>query len=267
MAITLPVCMEKMKDSAQTFFVELYTIELRTGTVHLAAADMDVSYNGINYIAVPIQRESVTRSMDNITDSCNLTIGDVDYGMLAFVCNGFDFRGSMATIIRIQIPESLSDPSIFEWVYAGSIDEPSFANGTFSCKLQTVFPQINCPNRCFQLACNSEFGDDECGHTPETITCTVTGASGNVIWMDNTSPWAGAIWKNGVVTIDGESRIIEQNDNHSILVNVNFLQDGIVGKTATMKQGCDKSRERCYMYNNLQHYSGFPAIPFESVYR
>ena len=42
MAITLPVCMKEMKESAQTFFIELYTIELRTGTIYLAACDEDI---------------------------------------------------------------------------------------------------------------------------------------------------------------------------------------------------------------------------------
>lgn len=265
MAITLPVCMEEMKNSAQTFFIELYAIELRTGTVYLAAADEDIIFNGQKYIAVPIQRESVTRSMDNITDSCNLSIGDVDYGLLAFVCNGFDFRGSMATIIRIQYPESLSDPSIFEWVYAGSIDEPSFADGTFSCKLQTVFPQIDCPNRSYQLACNSDFGDEECGYTPKVATVTITAVDGNKLTIS--SSFSSGYWKNGVVSIEGENRIIEQNNENILTLNVNFLQENIVGKSASLRQGCDKSKDRCKYYGNLIHYGGFPAIPFESTYR
>lgn len=265
MAVTLPVCMSEMKDSAQTFFIELYTIELRTSTVRLAACDEDIMFNGQKYLAVPIQRESVTRSMDNITDSCSLTISDVDYGMLAYVCNGFDFRGSVATIIRIQYPDSLSDPSVYEWVYAGSIDEPSFSGGTFSCKLQTVFPQIDCPNRCFQLACNSDFGDEECSYLPKTSVEYVAAVNDNKLTVGNTK--SNGYWKNGVITIEGESRIIEQNEGSVLTLNVNFLQENLVGKTAILKQGCDKSQERCKYYGNLRHYSGFPAIPFESTYR
>lgn len=265
MAITLPVCMEEMKNSAQTFFIELYTIELRTGTVYLAAADEDIIFNGQKYIAVPIQRESVTRSMDNITDSCTLTIGDVDYGLLAFVCNGFDFRGSMATVIRIQYPDSLSDPNIFEWIYAGSIDEPAFSDGTFSCKLQTVFPQIDCPNRSYQLACNSDFGDDECGYKPQVAAPLILSVQDNTVVTDCYRP--SGYWKNGVITIEGESRIVEQNTNNVLTLNINFLQENLVGKVGELRQGCDKSHDRCKYYDNTIHYSGFPAIPFESTYR
>lgn len=263
--VQLPVCMNEMKDKGNTFFIELYTIALRTGTIHLAACDEDIVFDGVRYIAVPIQRESVTRSMDNITDSCQLTISDVDYQLLAYVVNGFDFRGAMATVVRIQYPESLEDPKIYEWIYAGTIDEPSFAEGTFSCKLQTVFPQVQCPNRGYQLACNSEFGDAECGYRPATVSAVVTGVNGNILYVNMN--FNSNYWKNGVITIAGESRIIETNAGNSLQINVNFLQDNIVGKVATLKQGCDKSHERCAYYGNTIHYGGFPAIPFESVWR
>ena len=265
MAITLPVCMKEMKESAQTFFIELYTIELRTGTIYLAACDEDIVYHGNKYMAVPIQRESVVRSMDNITDSCNLTISDVDYSLLAYVCNGFDFRGCNATIIRIQYPDSLKDPAIFEWVYSGNIDEPAFSDGTFSCKLQTVFPQIECPNRSYQLACNSEFGDAECGYTPYESNENVVSYKDNKVVISTSFP--NNYWRGGVITIEGESRIIEQNIGAELTLNVNFIQEKIVNKVAHLRQGCDKSHERCKYYNNQVHYGGFLAIPFESVYR
>ena len=192
--------------------------------------------------------------------------------------NGFDFRGAMATMVRIQYPESLEDPKIYEWIYAGTIDEPSFAEGTFSCKLQTVFPQVQCPNRGYQLACNSEFGDAECGYRPAEMTAVVTGVKGNKLTVRikvNDAYWNSGVdmgnasnyWKNGVITIAGESRIIENSYGESLTINVNFLQDNIVGKVATLKQGCDKSHERCAYYGNTIHYGGFPAIPFESVWR
>ena len=128
--------------------------------------------------------------------------------------NGFDFRGAMATVVRIQYPESLKDAKIYEWIYAGTIDEPSFAEGTFSCKLQTVFPQVQCPNRGYQLACNSEFVDAECGYRPATVSAVVTGVNGNILYVNMN--FNSNYWKNGVITIAGESRIIETNAGNSL---------------------------------------------------
>lgn len=262
--VTLPVCMAEAKEKNSSFFIELYIIELKSGTIRLAACDEDIRFAGDTYMAVPIQRESVTRSMDNITDSCTLSISDVDYGLLAYVMNGFDFRGVNAAVIRIQYPESLSDEKAFEWVYSGFIDEPSFAEGTFSCRIMSRFPEIQCPNRNYQLCCNSEFGDSECGVDLGLDSALVLSQDGNVLKLRET--FEDNYWKNGVVTCVGESRIIQSSKADTLTVNVNFLQD-MVSKKVTLQRGCNKTQTDCKRFDNLRNYSGFPAIPFESIYR
>lgn len=262
--ITLPVCMAEAKEKNSSFFIELYIIELRTGTIRLAACDEDIRFAGETYMAVPIQRESMTRSMDNITDSCSLSISDVDYGLLAYVMSGFDFRGVNAVVIRIQYPESLNDEKAFEWVYSGFIDEPAFADGTFSCKIMSRFPEIQCPNRTYQLCCNSDFGDIECGVSLGTDSALVISQENNVLQLRET--YEENYWKNGVVTCGGESRIIQSSKGSTLTLNVNFLQD-MESKKVTLQRGCNKTQADCRRFNNLLHYSGFPAIPFESIYR
>ena len=74
-------------------------------------------------------------------------------------------------------------------------------------------------------------------------------------------------WKNGVCTVEGESRIIISSSGNKIKLNVNFLQDTLTGKLAVLQRGCNKTKEDCERFGNLNHFSGFPAIPFESVYR
>jgi len=263
--IVLPVKMAEAKEASQNFFIELYKLWLPIGEVRIAACDEDIVFNGETYTAVPFQRESLTRSMDNIVDSCNISLGDCNYDMLSYVVNGYDFRGSAATIFRIMYPDSLSDPTISEWVFSGYIDEPSYSNGVFTCKIESRFPQIDCPNRCYQLACNSEFGDAECSITPRTVSAKIVSVNGNEMVIDTTE--TKGYWNNGVAIVGGEARVVETSEGNRLTLNVNFLQDGIVGKTVQLTQGCNKTQERCRYYGNLQHYGGFPAIPFESVYR
>lgn len=263
--IILPVSMQKMKESGQTFFIELYALSMPTGDmVYMAATDEDITYNGVKFIAVPFQRNEITRSMDNITDSCTISVGDVDWKLLAFVTNGWDFRGCNCTIVRIQYPDSLTDASIVQWVFSGRIDEPSFSDNVFSCKLTSVFPEVQCPNRSFQLACNSEFGDDECQMSLGTESVSATNVSGNVITLAKS--YEDNYWKNGVVKCRGEARVIEQSSKNTITLNVNFLQD-MDGSLLELSRGCNKTTDDCKRFNNLAHYSGFPAIPFESTYR
>lgn len=264
--IVLPVKMQQMKDSGKTFFIELYVITLPTGTIYIAAADEDIVFNGRKYLAVPFQRQEIVRSMDNITDSCTITLGDVGWGLLAYVTNGWDFRGGGCTIVRIQYPDSLTNPSIVEWVFSGRIDEPSFADNTFSCKLTQVFPEVQCPNRTSQLACNSEFGDDECRMSLSAENVRITGVeNGNVIVLAKSFP--NKYWQNGVISCGGEARNISVSSGNKVTINVNFMQNPIVGKTAELRRGCNKTVDDCKRFNNLKNYSGFPAIPVTSVYR
>lgn len=262
----LPVSMKKEMESGNPFFIELYTIRLRTSVLRLCAADEDIVYNENKYFAVPIQREDIERSIDSIVNDCTLQIadgGDTDE-MLAYALNGYDFRGCKCEIIRIQYPKSLEDPSCVSFVFAGEIDEPSFADGVFSCKVSREFPQIQVPNRDYRLFCNSEFGDAECGMSLGKETVMVAKKSPNVLRLPKS--YAKNYWLYGTISMEGESRTIIKSEGDLITLNLNFLQD-FTTRTATLKRGCDKSAAMCKKYGNMKHFSGFPAIPFENVYR
>lgn len=264
MSVVLPVSMQKMKEKNETFFIELYAIKLRTGMTYIAACDEDIVYGGQKFLAVPFQREALIRSMDNITDSCKITLADVDYGLLAYVMQGFDFRGCDCTIIRIQYPDSLKNPAIFQWIFSGFIDEPAFTNGTFSCTIMSRFPQIDTPNRYYQLSCNSEFGDAECGASLAPSVARVVDSNGRTLRLDRALP--DGFYRCGVCSVEGETRNISDQIGNTVTLNVNFIQP-MNGKEVTLTRGCDKTKEMCRKYGNMRHFSGFPAIPFESVYK
>lgn len=266
--IVLPARMSEMKDSNQTFFIELYKIDLRTGPLYLAATDTDITFGGQTFIAIPFEREAITRSVDNVIDTCDIRLGDGDYDKLAYICNGFDFRGCDVTIIKIMYPDSLEDETICSLVFAGYVDNPSYSDGVFSCTLKTRMPSVEVPNRSCQLCCNSEFGDDECKMSLGQVTTRLAaGSTKDKILLMTT--YATNYWKDGVISIRGESRLILSSEGNQITMSYSFLQDDIGEDTeVTLIRGCDKTKETCKSrFNNLRNFSGFPAIPFESVYR
>lgn len=266
--IILPQKMSEMKDSNQTFFIELYKIDLRTGPLYLAATDTDITFAGQTFIAIPFERETITRSVDNVIDSCDIKLGDGDYDKLAYICNGFDFRGCDVTIIKIMYPDSLTDDTLCSMVFAGYIDNPSYSEGVFSCTLKTRMPNIEVPNRSCQLCCNSDFGDDECKMSLGTTTLSLSEGTNKDNIVLPTS-YSNDYWKDGVISVKGESRLILSSSGNKVTIAYSFLQDDIQeGTQATLIRGCDKTKETCKnRFNNLRNFSGFPAIPFESVYR
>lgn len=265
--LILPALLSERKDSSEICVIELYRLKLRTGTVYIAACDEDIEFMNQTFISIPIQRETINKSVDNVVDSTSLKIADVDYAKLAYILNGFDFRGCDVEIVQVLYPECLKDPSLCRWVYTGYIDSPSYEAGVFSCTLKARFPNIEVPNRSCQLFCNAEFGDpDDCGMSKDIRVITIaTGSNqGEIFYGDNDM---NHHWDDGVITIGGESRMIRESTD-KIYLAYPFIQDIYVGETATIERGCDKTQKTCReRFNNTINFSGFPSIPWESVYR
>lgn len=259
-----PVEMQKAKESQAPFFVELYVLELRTGISYIAACDEDIEFNGNIFTAIPFSRDDITRSADNLFDETSVTLGDVDDSKLAYVLSGFDFRGAKVAIFKIQYPDSLKNPKLVLPMFIGYLDSPSYSNGVFSCSLRSMFPTAQVPRREFQLQCNSDYGDDNCKMPYSPIEAKITGVSKNTLTLNKN---ISEVYKYGIATVLGESRNILSVSGNKITTGINFLQDGLVGKTINLQRGCDKTKECCGKIGNLIHFCGFPAVPFESVYR
>lgn len=261
----LPVQMSTAKNSGSTFFIEVYVLELRTGTSYIAACDEDIVACGQTWTAIPLSRGDISKSMDNVVDECEIKIGDVDDSKLAYIMNGFDFRGCKVTVFRIKYPDILTDPNVYEFVFSGYIDCPSYSGGVFTCTIKNFFPNVEAPTRTYQYPCNSNFGDRNCCMNIGREDVRVVSDNISSITIDRGYP--DNYWKNGVVSINGESRMISSNSGQTVNLNINFIQKNIPGQIAQLERGCDKTAADCDRHGNRVHYSGFLAIPFESRYR
>lgn len=263
----LPVSLAQMKDGDAVFVVELYILQLRTGVVRLAACDTDIRFAGDDYLALPLERGEIARSVDKSTDNMDLRIADVDDSKIAYLLKGFDFRGCEVTMFQIAYPESLEDETC-KLCFSGYLDSPAIENGVFSCVVKSRLPNVQVPNRSCQQSCNAEFGDpDDCGANRDRRTFAVaSGTSQDVIYAQDASE--ADYWKDGVVTINGESRMVRKSGGGRIYLAYPFLQDLEPGMTFEIERGCDKVYKTCdERFDNLANFSGYPAIPWESVYR
>ena len=261
----VPVKMAEEKEKESPFFIELYVLELRTGTSYIAAADEDITIGDTVFTAIPFSRDDITRSTDNLFDETEVKLGDVDSSRLSYVMSGFDFRGCVVTIFKIQYPDTLENPNLIIPVFRGYLDSPTYESGVFSCKVKSLFPTVEVPQRTFQNQCNSIFGDENCTLDRGMETCRVVGMAGNILQLERSFP--DGYWTNGMAIINGESRNIKESAGEYITTGINFLQDGVVGANIRLERGCDKTKECCAAHKNLSHFGGFPAIPFEAQYR
>ena len=74
----LPVSIKQAKDSDSSFFIELYNIYLKTGTVRICNCDAVITFNDLQYYPVPIQRGNIKSTVDSKVDNMDLKIADAD---------------------------------------------------------------------------------------------------------------------------------------------------------------------------------------------
>lgn len=260
----LPVSIAQAKESGNPFFIELYNIYLRTGIVRICNADEQIVYNGDTYYPTPIQRGNVKTSVDNKIDNMDLKISDADNSKISALMDGFDFRGRIVEIFKIQYPESLTNTNMIVPVFRGKLDAPNYANGEFTCIVVSAFPKTKVPLRTTQYFCNNSFGDSLCTASKETRTLTIASITSKSVITLNASPSiSNNFYENGLLTIGYETKMIKSNSGNTITIAYPFLGDIHVGDTVKIERNCNKTPEMCAKYNNRENYGGFIAIPSE----
>lgn len=258
----LPVSIKQAKDSDSSFFIELYNIYLKTGTVRICNCDAVITFNDLQYYPVPIQRGNIKSTVDSKIDNMDLKIADADNEKIAALMEGFDFRGKKVEILRIQYPESLEDNSIVMPVFCGYLDAPSYSNGEFTCSIKANFPNNNTPTRVTQYICNNTFGDENCKLSKDTRTVNVDIPMSNPTTIVTDFVNNSDYYKNGLITIGYETKMIKSNDEFGYVYTYYPFQGELQG-TATLRRNCDKTPEMCAKYGNRKNYGGFLSIPKE----
>ena len=258
----LPVSIEKAKEQASSFFVELYNVYLKTGTIRICNCDTVINFNGYNYYPVPIERGNIKSTVDAKIDNMDLKISDADNEKVSALLEGFDFRGRRVEIFRIQYPESLTDNNIVIPVFWGYLDAPAYSNGEFTCTVKASFPKGKVPFRYTQYICNNTFGDENCKMKKEKVTVDIEEASSSPANIKTSYVGKDDYYKNGLITIGYETKMIKTNTSNGFISTYYPFLGELKGK-AILQRNCDKTPEMCEHYKNRQNYGGFLAIPKE----
>lgn len=262
----LPVSMERAKELASSFFIELYVLHLKTGIIRICNCDEIITFAGNEYYPVPIQRGTIKSTVDAKIDNVELKIADTDNSKVSALLQGFDFRGRYVEILRIQYPESLEDDNAVMTMFYGYLDTPSYSNGEFTVTVKASFPNNKIPCRITQYFCNAQFGDEQCkmDKVKRSVSVNTNDYLPNKIKLNEEGIEAG-FYKNGLITIGYETKLIKDNTVEDgvcyVLTQYPFLGD--ILETAILQRNCDKTPEMCDKYDNRKNYSGFLAVPKE----
>ena len=264
--LSLPTTLANAKESDEIFLVECYIFYLKTGNFYVCAADQNITINGIEFYAAPIQRDKFTANSDSKIDDCTLKVTNVDDRFTAALYAGTDFRGCRCDIYQVLYPQILTDYTQAKPILIGGYMDCPILNQKEATMEVTIKAKIpNMKNaRYFQLSCNAEFADGDCcmaskdtqsgscqhGTTQSSIVINVARDDG--------------YWNNGIITCGSESRMVQSSVGPTVLLHYPFT---VIPTTYTIERGCDKSLPNCKTIGQAINFTGFPGIPMELTIR
>ena len=261
----LPISLKENKDKYNNFFIHLINLKLKTGISYFSLCDTDIPFNGKNYIALPGELGSTKQTVDNKTDNLEVTLSDCTDAFKLALFQGLDPRGCRLEVIRVHYPECLT-VNEYDYVFVGDLDSLYLddGKGTFKATVRNSLGNFETGRTCM-FGCNAEFGDpDECGVNKGLTNIIVqAGSDQNNAYINLSQP--NDFYKDGILTVNYESRKIITNIGNKIDVEFPFSFIVETGDTGSIEKGCSYDPTGCKRHNNMQNYGGFPGIPWENV--
>lgn len=262
MALNLPVKLQDIKEQSSVFMIELYDIYLPNGNLHLAACDIDIVFNGITYIGVPVQRDAVKSTTDTKVDNTKLTVSNFDNAFTVALFQGYNFLGCKCVIYQVPYPDALTDNTLIFPVFWGTLDAPVLNTKEATFQVDVVAPTTNLENaRTMQLPCNNDFADgDACTASLSQVTGTVQG--GSTVYDVYVQQYEATNFRQfGLVTVGYETRAIIASSGNKITVEFPFYN--VPTGSYVLQCGCDKTTDSCDKFGQRGNYSGMLGVPFE----
>lgn len=117
--------------------------------------------------------------------------------------------------------------------------------------------------------CDADFGDSRCGYSVPVVSATVTGVTdARQFTVSFTGSYANDYFNKGTVyfltgALAG-TRKVEVSDwtsGGAVTLWTELAEAPQVGDTLELRQGCDKTRAACLVYDNVVNFRGFPDVP------
>ncbi len=155
-------------------------------------------------------------------------------------------------------------------IMAGNVSEARPEGGKFVLSIRSDCDRFNqVVGRLITPYCSADFGDAQCGFSPETIVGTVSAVTDD---MRFTVTFAGAyaddyfnkgsvLFSTGALDGTAPVEIFSWTAAGVITLFVPLAAEPEIGDTLDIKRGCGKTRDDCQAYDNIENFRGFPEVP------
>lgn len=117
--------------------------------------------------------------------------------------------------------------------------------------------------------CDADFGDARCGYSVPVVAATVTAVTdARQFTVSFSGSYANDYFNKGTVyfltgALAG-TRKVEVSDwtaGGAVTLWTELAEAPQIGDTLELRQGCDKTRAACLVYDNVVNFRGFPDVP------
>lgn len=245
--------------------IDLYEVFLDETTLYLTNHDQDVVFAGETWISMGLSRTPVHTNVETKVDECTVSLDNVTRELSALIAQT-EFSGRRLRL-RKAFLELLDEEDHAVVMFDGLMDSPVINQSSFQVQVRSRMDvlTVRTPKRTYRRLCNWKFGSLECGIDLETVTVAGTidsiSPDGKTI-TDGDREEAENWFVDGVMTVDGESRLVTASLESAITLEYPF-NHAEVGMPYTLRRGCNKSfDESCVgRFNNGDNFGGFISVP------
>ncbi len=270
--------------------IELFEIYLDDLTLRYVNYDADVTFDTELYTAIGVGRSNTRTDIKLSPDSVTINTDNINRYFSDLEATGTEFRGKQIIIKKVVVDYLAAANYVV--IFDGVIDIIQIDQYQISMNVESPLASLNiqCPRRKFEPLCHWRYGDSDCTSTIDTLNIleiiNVSTDSKRLICNREGNPLIETrvdYWKGGTITITGSlddvtshnsgiSRKIKGIATSSLeLANKQFLTLYIANRfpykiisnmstTATLRTGCDKTKENCITHNNMNNFGGFLSI-------
>jgi hypothetical protein len=180
-------------EQEQVKLIELYTIELSSGTTYnFTDHDADFSWDA-DYISLPLERAEVRYGTNLESDAVDVALANISAGLYD-VAHKHVLDAAKVTIKLVRWDDSGNNPAKQHIVFIGSPDV-ELDRATLRISLRSILDSLNImvPRHIYQESCNHGHYDDNCALTLADYAYAGTVSSGSELSITDVT--RGTVYK------------------------------------------------------------------------